>query len=575
VNATIPKGAYVLCADNTAYDFIPLQIKQGDEFTLSITAEKNWDKVKYAVGCGSIIAENSKYTDKYYEEAIYNVTHPRTAAGITADGKVIFYCIDGRQSGYSTGIKMEPLANELISRGCVTVINFDGGGSTTVSVALPGYADSATKNKPSDGTERGVSDALLFLNNAKDTGIPSKVHSYPENPLILAGGGSFEISDYLLTDENYFPVKKDDKTTATFRSSESGLSISGKTVTAQKTVGEFPYEADVTVGDTTFTGIAGTATVVDKIDSLSVSPSNVVLQPGESVQLSVEAKLGTVLVNSNCSNYLWDLNNKTAFGGANGTVGNSANNPTATYTIKSDSLSKVDVEHPAAGTFATLTKDGVLKPLVENTTFTVSAVYGDKVASIVITVLPSPFLDIKGHWASDAILKCKNAGLVNGEVGADGTYYYPERQFSRAEFCAILVRLLGLDVTKYNNTILPFTDVASIDSWAQPYIKTLYSLGYLNMITENNTFRAKDSITRLDVMTILGSLCKTSEYDTINFSDRSKIPNNKYQFVLNSLSAGLFEGYEDNTLRPEVSLTRAQAAAVFVRLQEMLKSSEK
>ena len=38
-----------------------------------------------------------------------------------------------------------------------------------------------------------------------------------------------------------------------------------------------------------------------------------------------------------------------------------------------------------------------------------------------------------------------------------------------------------------------------------------------------------------------------------------------FSFINNALSAGLFEGYEDGSLRAENDLTRAEAATVILR----------
>ena len=68
-----------------------------------------------------------------------------------ADGTLLLYAVDGRQSGYSNGVSEANLAAELRDQGCVWAVNLDGGGSTTMSVLLPGQDGTALVNKPSDG----------------------------------------------------------------------------------------------------------------------------------------------------------------------------------------------------------------------------------------------------------------------------------------------------------------------------------------------------------------------------------------------------------------------------------------
>jgi len=64
--------------------------------------------------------------------------HPRTAAGISADGhSLIWLVIDGRQKDYSGGAKTDELGTWLKAMGCTEGINLDGGGTSTLSIAGP------------------------------------------------------------------------------------------------------------------------------------------------------------------------------------------------------------------------------------------------------------------------------------------------------------------------------------------------------------------------------------------------------------------------------------------------------
>ena len=72
-------------------------------------------------------ADNSAYTIEL---------HPRTAAGLTRDGRtLILIVIDGRQVGYSEGATLAEVANLLIEYGAWTGLNLDGGGSADMVMA--------------------------------------------------------------------------------------------------------------------------------------------------------------------------------------------------------------------------------------------------------------------------------------------------------------------------------------------------------------------------------------------------------------------------------------------------------
>lgn len=59
------------------------------------------------------------------------IRHPRTAAGIAADGRtLLLVAIDGRQPGWSDGMTLPELSAFMLEQGAVDAINLDGGGST-------------------------------------------------------------------------------------------------------------------------------------------------------------------------------------------------------------------------------------------------------------------------------------------------------------------------------------------------------------------------------------------------------------------------------------------------------------
>jgi len=87
--------------------------------------------------------------------------NPRTAIGITRNGRVMMLVVDGRTS-VSAGFTLHRLGHWMRHLGVVNAVNLDGGGSSTMWLAGRGVV-----NHPTDSTgERPVSNAVVILPGA-------------------------------------------------------------------------------------------------------------------------------------------------------------------------------------------------------------------------------------------------------------------------------------------------------------------------------------------------------------------------------------------------------------------------
>ncbi|MDR1880304.1 MAG: phosphodiester glycosidase family protein [Tannerellaceae bacterium] len=87
---------------------------------------------------------------------------PHTMAGMSRDGKMLFFVVvDGRRNGWSIGLNCIETALFMVKLGAYHVINFDGGGSSTMVI------NETVRNKPSDTAgERNVLNTLQVLSTA-------------------------------------------------------------------------------------------------------------------------------------------------------------------------------------------------------------------------------------------------------------------------------------------------------------------------------------------------------------------------------------------------------------------------
>jgi hypothetical protein len=99
-----------------------------------------------------LIVDRARISDELHQFENRNTREPRTAVGVSEDGKkVILVTVDGRRATSHGGTLYE-MAELLIELGAYRGLNLDGGGSTTMFVASEG----GVVNRPSRGWEREV-----------------------------------------------------------------------------------------------------------------------------------------------------------------------------------------------------------------------------------------------------------------------------------------------------------------------------------------------------------------------------------------------------------------------------------
>ena len=498
--------AFTAAATGTAEGLAFLRgLVPGTQATVSFTANSDWYGVTEAVGAMYLLVENGVAKTDYKVEAA-----PRTAAGLTADGQLVLYTIDGRQTDYSMGASLNVLAQRMAELGCVTAICFDGGGSTTAMASKPDSETAQVINSPSDGSQRRVSNHLLLLAEIEGDDRPDHIYLSADAPVVLPGH-TVSLSANLV-DGDYLPIWDEEvELTAT-----AGEIVDGDFVAPQESglVTITAYWEDMTASVDIL--------VVDTPDEMTVlwdgsETTSVTMVPGDTAEIDVSVLYNHLELETDPSDF--------------------------TYTID-----------PALGT---ISADGVVTTNYTEGSGTVTVSKGNMTVSIQLTLdADSPFVDTDGHWGVTFMASLYHQGILTG-VEVDGQLYaYPDNGVTRAEFAVLLARYLGIDTAQYASAGVPFADMDQVDAWAADAVRTMYTLGIVGGVTLNDgtvVFQPQSTLTRADAVTMLGrSLERNGELpEVIDASAAAEIPPVEEDDQVATGADAPMEGYEpdlpDNT----------------------------
>lgn len=181
-----PAGYYLALGPN-AYGSAQLP-SQGDTISIDATSTPPIDGLVAAIGGGPLLVKDDAwYADPDGPSKGEFATHmPATSAGVTRDGTLLMFEIDGRQPALSIGVLQPQLASLMIAFGVVTGMQFDGGGSSTMVARLPGDDAARVQNSPSDGIERRVANALLVYSDAP-VGSAARIYAMPQEVRAMPG----------------------------------------------------------------------------------------------------------------------------------------------------------------------------------------------------------------------------------------------------------------------------------------------------------------------------------------------------------------------------------------------------
>mgnify|MGYP002608724661 FL=1 len=176
------------------------------------------------------------------------------------------------------------------------------------------------------------------------------------------------------------------------------------------------------------------------------------------------------------------------------------------------------------------------------------------------------FTDVpKDAWYHDYVYDLVYRGVVNGMTA---TTYEPEGKLTRAQFVKLLAcSLADAETLKTYEGKHPFKD--SEGHWAETYIAWAKDKGIVEGVSATE-FDPEAPITREQMATIFGRYALKQGIElpkdaapAESFPDADKISEYAREFVELMRIAGILNGYEDGTFRPQGNATRAEAAKLF------------
>ena len=240
--------------------------------------------------------------------------------------------------------------------------------------------------------------------------------------------------------------------------------------------------------------------------------------------------------------------------------------PTAAKAGTTVTLTPVPDRGYQVGTVAVTDRFGEPVAVTEQAdgTYTFTMPNGQVTVTVTFEQAPLPFPDVtEGDWFYDAVRYAYETGLMDG-VGDN--LFAPNSETTRAQLVTILYRLAGEPEPGGDSG---FSDVAA-GTWYTDAVAWAAENGIVNGVSDTE-FAPGDDITREQLAVILYRYAACQGYDVSQradlsgFGDASSISGYAQEALSWAHAQGLVLGFEDGSLRPQGTASRAQIAAVLMR----------
>lgn len=162
---TLRSGQFAVVVKGEHAQFLFDKVVYGVEVNLVELPAGAYAGCTWVLGGYDILVDNGTVNTNCHTDNSGNANAPRTFIGFKEDGTGFVCVVDGRGAGGSVGITVNKEAQLAQALGAKFALELDGGGSSTAIVRID---DTLTlRNKPSDGSMRRVSNAIMLVEKEK------------------------------------------------------------------------------------------------------------------------------------------------------------------------------------------------------------------------------------------------------------------------------------------------------------------------------------------------------------------------------------------------------------------------
>lgn len=178
------------------------------------------------------------------------------------------------------------------------------------------------------------------------------------------------------------------------------------------------------------------------------------------------------------------------------------------------------------------------------------------------------YTDMSSHWANYSAVLLADRKIITGEKIGNANFFYPDTPVSKSDFLVMLMSTCNLDDELEEVSATSLADDAQIPPYLKKYVAYALETGILsgesnpdgklrlngnNLITRAQAFKMMNAALEIPTITTRAKV----------YQDSKSIPSWAVQSIANLESCDIIHGYEDNTIRPHQTLSKAEAATLL------------